>query len=267
MRVTVLGGCGAWPTADQACSGYLVEDSGYRLLLDPGYAAFPRLLDHITAEEVDAVLVTHGHPDHCADLNPLLRARALIGSPPPALPVYAPEGALDAVLALDRPGMLAPALDRRDFVPGERLTIGPFAVETVALPHHVPNAGLRVTAGRSVLAYTGDTGPSREIARLALHADVFLSEATYPYEVPAEDAASLLTARLAGRYATEAGVARLLLTHLWPGTDPEGALRAAAETYRGPIAVATTGLVVETSDRETGSDPPGPSGSPHASGR
>ena len=179
-------------------------------------------------------------------MNPLLRARALTEAPPPALPLYAPEGALDAVLALDRPGMLAPAHDRRDFVPGERLTIGPFAVETVLLPHHVPNAGLRLTAGGSVLAYTGDTGPSPAIARLARHADVLLSEATYPYEVPAEDSASLLTARLAGQYAAEAGAARLLLTHLWPGTDPAVALRAAGEAYEGPVAVATTGLVVET---------------------
>ena len=69
----VLGGCGAWPAAGQACSGYLVEHDGFRLLMDPGYAVAP-LLDPLT---VDAVFVSHGHPDHCADLNPLLRARAL----------------------------------------------------------------------------------------------------------------------------------------------------------------------------------------------
>lgn len=244
MRLTVLGGCGAWPTADQGCSGYLVEDSGFRLLVDPGYATFPRLLGHCTAEAVDAVYVTHGHPDHCADLNPLLRARALAADPPPPLPLYAPSGALDAVLALDRPGMLTPAYVRRDFTPGESLAVGPFTVETEPLPHHLPNAGLRLSAGGSVLAYTGDTGPSPAIARLARAADVLLSEATYPHEVPEEDRPYLLTARLAGRYAAEAGVARLLLTHLWPDTDPATAVRAAAEAYDGPVGVATTGLTV-----------------------
>src|SRR5262245_44299146 len=104
MRMTVLGGCGAWPDAGQACSGYLVEQDGFRLLLDPGYATVPRLLEQVGAEQVDAVLVTHGHPDHCADLNPLLRARALRDDPPPPLPVYALPGALDPVLALDRKG-------------------------------------------------------------------------------------------------------------------------------------------------------------------
>src|SRR5881296_3762158 len=76
MKMTVLGGCGAWPAAGQACSGYLVEHDGFRLLVDPGYATLPRLLEQLNADEVDAVFVSHGHPDHCVDLNPLLRPRA-----------------------------------------------------------------------------------------------------------------------------------------------------------------------------------------------
>ena len=82
MRLTVLGGCGGWPAAGLACSGYLVEHDGFRLLIDPGYAIVPRLLEVADAADVDAVLVSHGHPDHCADLNPLLRARAMRDEPP-----------------------------------------------------------------------------------------------------------------------------------------------------------------------------------------
>ncbi|MFF8971034.1 MBL fold metallo-hydrolase [Streptomyces sp. NPDC014995] len=244
MRLTVLGGCGAWPTALEACSGYLVEHEGFSLLVDPGYATFPRLLRYGDADTVDAVLVSHGHPDHCADLHPLLRARALSDAPPAPLPVHAPHGALDAVLALDRPGMLAGAYRRHDFTPGDRFEIGPFTVSTRLLPHFVPNAGLRIATPDAVLAYTGDTGPSDEIARLAEGADVFLSEATYVHQVPEADARYLLTARLAGRYATRAGVARLLLTHLWPGTDPATAHAAAAELFAGPVAVAAPDLVL-----------------------
>ena len=109
MRLTVLGGCGAWPAAGQACSGYLVEQDGFRLLVDPGYAIVPRLLELIDAAEVDAVLVSHGHPDHCADLHPLLRARVLTEEPAPALAVHALPGAVDRVLALDQPQTLAGA--------------------------------------------------------------------------------------------------------------------------------------------------------------
>ena len=77
VRLTVLGGCGGWPAGAAGCSGYLIEHDGFRVLADPGYATFPRLLEHCDAAAVDAVLVSHGHPDHCADLSPLLRARAL----------------------------------------------------------------------------------------------------------------------------------------------------------------------------------------------
>lgn len=246
MELTVLGGCGAWPTATQACSGYLLTCEGFRLLIDPGYATLPALLAHADAEQIDAVLVSHGHPDHCADLNPLLRARALGGASPPPLPLYAPHGALSAVLALDRHGMLADAWTLHEFTPGARFEAGPFTVATVLLPHFVPNAGIRVTDPRgTVLAYTGDTGPSPQVPLLAREAHVFLSEATHPETVPPEDAEHLLSARLAGRYAQQAGAARLLLTHLWPGTPHEEALRAARAAYTGPLAVATPGPAVD----------------------
>lgn len=243
MQLTVLGGCGAWPTAVQACSGYLVEYAGFRLLIDPGYATLPRLLQHSTVDAVDAVLVSHGHPDHCADLNPLLRARGLSDDPPPALPVYAPHGAVDAVLALDKPSMLAKAYHLYGFNPGDRFEIGPFTTDTWLLPHFVPNAGIRLTTPEAVLAYTGDTGPSSDIPRLAQGVDLFLSEATYIHQVPTADAPYLLTARLAGQYAHQAGADRLMLTHLWPGTDPTIAKEVAAEAFESPIGVAAPGLV------------------------
>src|SRR5215469_10292556 len=154
MRLTVLGGTGGWPTAGTACSGYLVEHDGYLVLIDPGYATFPRLLEHCAAAAVDAVLVSHGHPDHCADLNPLLRARAWAERPAPLLPLYAPPGALDAVLALDRPGTLDGAFQLREFAPGAAFETGPFAVRTWLLPHSRVNAGLRLQADGAVLAYT-----------------------------------------------------------------------------------------------------------------
>ena len=245
MRLTVLGGCGGWPAAGLACSGYLVEHDGFRLLIDPGYATLPRLLAVADAADVDAVLVSHGHPDHCADLNPLLRARVLAETGAEPLPVYAPPGALGPVLALDRPGMLDDAVRLREFDPGDRLTVGPFGVRSWLLPHWLPNAGIRLAADGQSLAYTGDTGPSPDLVSLADGADILLAEATHPWQVPGGDARFLSSARQAGAVAAQAGVGRLILTHLWPGTNPEHAIEAAAEGYPGPIAVASGGLIAE----------------------
>ena len=247
MRLTVLGGCGAWPAAGKACSGYLVEHDGFRLLIDPGYATVPRLLQDFSADYVDAVLVSHGHPDHCADLNPLLRARTLRDDrpPAPALPVYSPPGALGPVLALDRPGMLDEAIDLREFGPGEGFSVGPFGVRTWLLPHFMPNAGFRLESGGRVLAYTGDTGPSPDLHHLARGADLLLAEASYAREVPPDTARYLSSASQAGHVASKAGAGQLVLTHVMPETDPDGCLLAAAESYAGPIGVASPGLVAE----------------------
>lgn len=239
MRLTVLGGCGAWPAAGQACSGYLVEHDGFTALIDPGYAILPRMLTHIDAGELDAVLVSHGHPDHCADLNPLLRARALRDDPAPPLPVYAPPSALNAVLALDRKGMLDDAIDLRDFEPGDVFAVGPFDVRTWLLPHSLPNAGLRLTADGETLAYTGDTGPAPELTDLARDAHIYLADASYPRVVPADLARHLSSAAQAGQTAARANAQALVLTHLMPGTDPGQAAEAAAESFTGAISVAT----------------------------
>ncbi|HWN59478.1 MAG TPA: MBL fold metallo-hydrolase [Streptosporangiaceae bacterium] len=247
MRLTVLGGCGAWPAAGQACSGYLVEHDGFRLLIDPGYAIVPRLLQFVHADDVDAVLVSHGHPDHCADLNPLLRARTFRDDrpPAPALPAYAPPGALGPVLALDRPGSLDDAIDLRDFDPGDRFSVGPFGVRSWLLPHFVPNAGLRLEAGGRALAYTGDSGPSPDLLSLARGADLLLAEASCAREVPGNSARYLSSASQAGRLASRAGAGQLVLTHLMPDTDPDDAVLAAAEGYARPLAVAFPGLIAE----------------------
>jgi len=215
------------------------------LFVDPGYATVPRLLERTSADLIDAVFISHGHPDHCADLNPLLRARALRDDPAGPLPVYALPGALDAVLALDRPGMLANAYVLREFTAGESINIGPFRAETRLLPHWLPNAGLRLVAQDSVFAYTGDTGPSSEVVELARGADLLLAEATYVDQVPEDSQRYLTSAPQAGRQAAEAGARHLLLTHLMPGTDPEAARAAASDQFDGPIGVATADLVLD----------------------
>lgn len=245
MKLTVLGGAGGWPPASQACSGYLIEHDGYRLLVDPGYATLPRLLEIVPAEAIDAVLISHGHPDHVADLNPLLRARSMRDDPPPSLPAYALPDALRPVLALDQVEALRHACDVREFEAGASFSIGPLAIESRLLPHFVPNAGLRISADRRSITYTGDAGPSDDLVELARGTDLLLAEATYIETVPAASSGQLNSALEVGQQASRAGAARLLLTHLWPGTVPEAARAAAARSFSDWIGVAAAGVVVE----------------------
>jgi ribonuclease BN (tRNA processing enzyme) len=245
MRLTVLGGAGGWPPAGGACSGYLIEHDGFRLLVDPGYAIAPRLFEVVPAGAIDAVLVSHGHPDHVADLNPLLRARLMQDADAPTLPAYALPDALGRVLALDQIKALQGACEVREFEAGDAFPVGPFQVETRPLPHSIPNAGLRISAGPTSITYTGDAGPSDALVELAGETDLLLAEATYVDAVPSGNAGVLNCALEVGRQASRAGVARLLLTHLLPGTDPASSRAAAGRTFGDWIGVAAAGNILE----------------------
>jgi ribonuclease BN (tRNA processing enzyme) len=93
--------------------------------------------------------------------------------------------------------------------------------------------------------YTGDSGPTADIADLASGADLLLAEATYVDRVPSDSVQHLGSARAAGQHAAAARTAHLVLTHLSPGTNPMAAQRAAARAFAGPIDVARGGLVVD----------------------
>ncbi len=252
MRFTVLGSSGAWPTAGRACSGFLLESAGTFVVLDLGFGVLSRLLGHCGAEDVRAVFVTHAHADHCVDLYGLNRARALPRPPFPPLPIYALPEVMDRVGSLD-------GLEERDRLkrecefhpigPDQSMDVGPFRVRTFGLPHFVPNLGFRIEADGIVIAYTGDTGPTPRVAELARGTDLFVCEATHQ-EVPPEGTNRfLLTAAEAGRYAREAGVARLMLTHFWPGDDRAVSRSLAAREFGGEILLAEEGLSLLLSSR------------------
>ena len=245
MRLTVLGGAGGFPPARGACSGYLIEHDGFRLLVDPGYAIVPRLLEILPPEAIDAVVVSHGHPDHVADLNPLLRARLMSDDEAPPLPAYALPDALIPVLALDQIKALKGACEVHEFAAGDAFQIGPFAIESRLLPHSIPNAGVRISAGGASITYTGDAGPTDDLVELATGTDLLLAEATYVESVPPGNEGVLNSALVVGHQARWAGAARLMLTHLMPGTDPEGSRAAAGRFFDGWIGVAMPGTTVE----------------------
>jgi ribonuclease BN (tRNA processing enzyme) len=83
------------------------------------------------------------------------------------------------------------------------------------------------------------------VVELARDADLLVAEASYVDAVPEDSRTTLSSARDAGRQASEANARRLLLTHLFPGTDPAAAHTAAAAQYRGRIEVARPGLVID----------------------
>ena len=251
-RVVVLGGCGAWPEPGRACSGFLLEHDGFRIALDLGYGTLSRLLAILrstTAAGLDAVAVTHDHPDHVVDLHGLFRARLYDGQQLPLISLYAPEAVLERVAGLEDGER---SLTERVFdwqpLPARGYEAGPFRLESWSLPHYVPNAGVRLSTPELTVAYTGDTGPDPALAEVGRDADLFIVDATDRYQHAADPSGARppmnLTAREAGEAATAAGAHRLMLTHFWPGNDRDRSRAAAAEAFSGEILIADEGAVI-----------------------
>jgi ribonuclease BN (tRNA processing enzyme) len=246
-RVTVLGSCGAWPEAGRAASGFLLEYDGFRLILDLGYATLPRLLAHCPGGEVDAVVVTHEHPDHCVDLHGLYRVRYFAPEQGPRLPLYCPPGVMSRLRPLEPDGDLTDVFDVHDLPASYE--VGPFQLESTLLPHYVPNAGIRLTAQDVTVAYTGDTGPDDSLVALGADADLFIVEATGQAKGiralrDSEESACHLRASQAGDWSRRAGARRLMLTHFWPGLDRTISHAEAAACFDGEVLVADEDLVV-----------------------
>jgi ribonuclease BN (tRNA processing enzyme) len=238
--LTVLGSCGAWPEAGRACAGFLLEYDGFTVVLDLGYAALPQLLRYRPAGEVDAVVVTHQHPDHCVDVSALARVRYYEAPDAAPIPLYCPPGVLDVLRTLEPNPDPATVFDVHDLAPTQR--IGPFAVETVLLPHYTTNLGVRLTAPGVSVAYTGDSGPSPDLTKLAEGTDLFISDATLQGPSPRTEPRYVMTATEAARGAQ--GAQRLLLTHFWPGSDRSVSVAEARQEFTGEVIAAEEGLTI-----------------------
>ncbi|GAA2523575.1 MBL fold metallo-hydrolase [Pilimelia columellifera] len=243
MRLTVLGCAGSFPGPDSACSAYLVSAGGFRLLVDFGTGAMSALQRYAGLHSVDAILLTHLHCDHMLDACSyvVVRRYAPEGKYPP-LPLYGPVGAAERIVNAygAAEGPVDDVYTFHDLKPGT-FEIGPFAVTVDQVEHPVPTFGVRIEHEGKVLAYSSDTAPCDSLTALARDADLFLCEASYLDD--RDNPAGLhLTGGEAGAVAREAGVGRLVLTHLVAAWGREGATVLAAEgVYDGPVEVARPG--------------------------
>src|SRR3954470_17276261 len=232
MRLAIVGCSGSGPGPASPASCYLVEHDGFRLLLDMGNGSFGALQGLLDPASVDALFLTHLHADHCLDVAPFVVWHRYSGrSNGRLVPLYAPVAAERRLaLAYDADG--DGLTDVFDFVPvgPGALQLGPFEAMLARTAHPVECYAIRLTAGGRSLVYTGDTGPCPRVVELARSADVLLAEAPHPPGA-ALPAGLPLTGREAGEHAAEAGVGRLLLTHIPAWVDEIGQLFAASAVF------------------------------------
>jgi ribonuclease BN (tRNA processing enzyme) len=253
MKITVVGCSGSVAGPESAASCYLLEgehdDRTWRVLLDLGSGALGPLQRYVDPLTVDAVLISHLHPDHYFDISGLyVMWKYHPDGPRAAIPVWGPAGVAKqcarAYGMSPEVGMTAQfEFHEYDDRP---VRLGPFSIRVTRVAHPVPAYGMRVEADGAALAYSGDTGPCQALVELAADADLLLCEAAF-LESGDNPGDLHMTGKQAGAAATEAQARRLVLTHIPPWYDPERSLAEAREAFHGPLERAVTGSTYDLS--------------------
>ncbi len=237
LAVTVLGCSGSYPGPGGACSGYLLDDGATRVWMDAGPGTLANLQRHITVDRLDAIVLSHEHPDHWTDIEGWSNVLRFVLHRT-GFPVYAPAG-----LRRHTYGDTRPQMAWADVAGGDTVSVGTMAFTFSRTDHGPETLGMRVDAGGRSLGYSADTGPAWSLEALGTGIDLALCEATMSPEK--EGTLQHLTARQAGASARAAGAGRLVLTHLWATLDPVQSGQDGAEAFGAPVEVAAVGARYE----------------------
>ncbi len=247
MKVTIVGCSGSFPGPDSPSSSYLVEaeddDRVWRIVLDMGSGSLGALQRVADLDEIDAVVLTHLHPDHFMDLCGLYVARRYRpdGQLQPPLPIYGPQQTQARFIesyGLDTGAEeLAEIFEIQHLADGGKFQVGPVTITPRLVSDPGEAFGLRLELFDRTLAYSGDTDTCANLIDLARDADLLLAEASF--QEGRDDVRGVhLTGLRAGQAAADAGAHRLVLTHIPVWTDQNVVLGEAARVFPGPIEVA-----------------------------
>ena len=244
MKVTIVGRHSPFPARDGACSSYLVEHEGRRVLIDCGSGALSKLQRFMQLTDVTDVVLSHLHGDHTSDLMVLryaadkdLRHRLRVD----AVRVYAPPEPAEEFARLAYKDAIIPVVVKD----GDVVRFGGMEFAFRKVDHAFLCHAVTVTAGGRRFAYSGDSGPCDALLEAAREADLFLCEASISESETGFPVAGHLTARQAGGVARMAGAKRLVITHLWPHYDYGKLAREAEDGFGGPVEVAVEGATYE----------------------
>ena len=248
MRLEVLGSSGTYPTADRPTSGYLIGDQATRILCDAGFGTFAELTRRMEPDRLDAVVLSHRHPDHCVDFLALHHALAFGPYQRRGLPVFCAPGVesrLAEFLGAGEGHIFFEVFDFHEVGETNHVNLGSIEMRFAVTSHRVPTIATRFEAGVRSLAYSADTGPGGGYPELCENADVMLCEASIEGKRDEHHFVHHLTAAEAGAIARDGRVGKLILTHLPPSLDIERSRADAAAVFGGEVAIASPGDVYE----------------------
>ncbi|MEH7072417.1 MBL fold metallo-hydrolase [Neobacillus drentensis] len=236
MKLTIIGYWGGYPKKNGASSGYLLEHEGYQLLIDCGSGVLSKLQNITQPENLDAVILSHYHPDHIADIGVLQHARLIqgfLGKKPPTLPLFGHQLDPYEFSKLTYKDITKGV----SYTPNETLTVGPFQVSFLRTDHPAPCFAMRIEASGKSIVYTGDSSFKDEFIEFSQSTDLLLCECNF-YRHQNGKSAGHMNSVDAGKFAQKAEVKQLILTHLPHYGDISELITEAANEFTGIIMLA-----------------------------
>lgn len=250
MRLTVLGKSPSWPDPGGACSGYLLEQDGFSLLLDCGAGVLGKLgqvQDYLT---LDAVLISHLHADHILDLIPFsygLHLSPRRSEPPRRPPLHAPPGSLHMFHRLGAcwgdEGLITGAFAVREYDPAVALDLGPFGVRFREVPHYTQAFACELSAGGRRITFGADCGPNDALIEFAQDTDLLIVEASLR-EPDTDVPRGHMTPVEAGEAGRAARARRMLVTHFSDELGPEWVRSESSRGYGAEVILAEGGAQI-----------------------
>lgn len=240
MKLTVIGHWGAYPEAGEATSCYLLEHEGFKLLLDCGSGALSQLQYFCPLHELDALILSHYHHDHIADVGPLQYSRIVAQSlKTTETPLYIYGHRYDQAEF----GKLAKPPQVLSFMYDEKqqLTIGPFLVSFFETDHKARCFAMRIEVEGKTIVYTADMSFMNNFYEFAKDADVLIAETSF-YAHQDGKPYGHMNSTEAATIAKDANVKTLIVTHLPHFGDVLQLEEEAKVVFRGEVLLARKGL-------------------------
>lgn len=243
MKLTVIGHWGAFPPANGATSSYLLEEGDFSLLIDCGSGCLSSLQNYIPLHRLDALLVSHYHHDHKADIGCLQYGMLIhtdLDNRSKALPIYGHDRDSGEFSSLTFRGIT----EGHAVSPEHPTMIGPWEVSFCRTNHPVYCLAMRFNLGNKSFVYTADTHWTDELVKFAEKCDLLLCEASV-LDMNLAVSSGHMTPEMAGQLAAQSGASSLVLTHLPQYATGEALLQQAGKTYSGSIQLASAGLKLQ----------------------
>ncbi|MCZ0703297.1 ribonuclease BN (tRNA processing enzyme) [Natronobacillus azotifigens] len=242
MKLTIVGFWGAYPEKGGATSSYLLEKDGFRCLIDCGSGALAQLPNYTDPFDLDAVIVSHYHQDHIADIGVLQYSWLVqngIRKTEQVLPIYGHQNDQEGFERLTHNFTKGIAYD-----PEDTLQIGPFTITFMETDHPVTCYAMRITDGEKVIVYTADSSYKDEFNDFSKDANLLITDCNF-YQGQDGSKAGHMNSEQVGTIAKSACVDKLVLSHHPHFGDRNTLVDEAKQFFDGEVILAHEGYTWE----------------------